>query len=107
MKGVPATQGLSRTSLAGASAGVAAFTVCRFDSLSGDPCFQLVSVEAHELADLGVRQASLVAESPDEAQAHVQALGRLLWLQEAAGVGSVGRMVGRRAHVAEYATACR
>ena len=89
MECVPAKEGLSRTSLAGASAGVAAFTVCRFDSLSGDPCFQLFGVEAYELADLGVWQASLVAESPDEAQAYVQALGRLLWLEEPAGVGSV------------------
>jgi hypothetical protein len=89
LEGVPATEGLSTTSLAGASAGVAAFTVCRFDSLSGDPCFQLFGVEAHELADLGVWQASLVAESPDEAQAYVKALGRLLWLEEPAGVGSV------------------
>jgi hypothetical protein len=34
-------------------------------------------------------------------------LSRLLWLQEPSGAGSVRRMVGRRAHVAEYATACR
>ena len=74
---------------AGTSTGIAGLTVRRFDSLSGDPCFQLVGIEAHELADLGVRQASLVAESPDEAQADVQALSRLLRLQEAPGVGSV------------------
>jgi len=74
---------------AGTSTGVAGLTVRRFDSLSGDPCFQLVSVEAHELADLGVRQASLVAETPDEAQAYVQALSRLLRLQEPPGVDSV------------------
>jgi hypothetical protein len=62
---------LRRTIPAGTSAGVAALTVRRFDSLSSDPCFQLVGIEAHELADLGVRQASLVAESPNEAQAYV------------------------------------
>jgi len=71
---------LRRTIPAGTSAGVAALTVRRFDSLSSDPCFQLLSIEAHELADLGVRQASLVAETPDEAEAYVQALSRLLWL---------------------------
>jgi hypothetical protein len=49
---------------AGTSTGVAGLTVRRYDSLSGDPCFQLVGIEAHELADLGVGQASLVAESP-------------------------------------------
>jgi len=92
---------------AGTSTGVAALTVRRFDSLSRDPCFQLLGIEAHELADLGVRQASLVAESPNEAQAYIQVLSRLLWLQEPSGAGSVRRMVGRRAHVAEYATACR
>jgi hypothetical protein len=74
---------------AGTSAGVAALTVRRFDSLSGDPCFQLVGIEAHELADLGVGQASLVAESPNEAQAYIQALSRLLWLQEPSGAGCV------------------
>jgi hypothetical protein len=71
------------------AAGFVAFTVRRFDSLSGDPCLQLVGIEANELAYLGVRQSSLVAESPDEAQADVQALSRLLWLQEPPGVGSV------------------
>jgi hypothetical protein len=80
---------LRRTILAGTSAGIAALSVCRFDSLSGDPCFQFVGIEAHELADLGVGQASLVAESPDEAQAYVQALSRLLWLQELPGVDCV------------------
>ena len=74
---------------AGTSTGIAGLTVRRFDSLSGDPCFQLAGIEAHELADLGVRQASLVAETPDEAQAYVQALSRLLWLQEPPGVGCV------------------
>ena len=74
---------------AGTSAGVAGLTVRRFDSLSGDPCFQLVGIEAHELADLGVWQASLVAESPNEAQAYIQALSRLLWLQEPSGAGCV------------------
>jgi hypothetical protein len=69
------------------SAGVAGLTVRRFDSLSGDPGFQLVGIEAHELADLGVRQASLVAESPNEAQAYVQAFSRLLGLQEPSGAG--------------------
>jgi hypothetical protein len=34
------------------SAGVAGLTVRRFDSLSGDPCFQLIGIEAHKLADL-------------------------------------------------------
>jgi hypothetical protein len=74
---------------AGTSAGVAGLTVRRFDSLSSDPCFQLVGIEAHKLADLGVWQASLVAEAPDEAQADVQALSRLLRLQEPPGVGCV------------------
>ena len=74
---------------ASTSTGVAGLTVRWFDSLSGDPCFQLVGIEAHELADLGVGQASLVAESPDEAQAYVQALSRLLWLQEPSGAGCV------------------
>jgi hypothetical protein len=80
---------LRRTISAGTSAGVAAFSVRWVDSLSGDPCFQLLGIEAHELADLGVGQASLVAETPDEAQAYVQALSRLLWLQEPSGVGCV------------------
>jgi hypothetical protein len=80
---------LRRTISAGTSAGVAALTVRWFDSLSRDPYFQLLGIEAHELADLGVRQASLVAETPDEAQADIQALSRLLRLQEAPGVGSV------------------
>jgi hypothetical protein len=80
---------LQRTIPAGTSAGVAALIVRRLDSLSGDPCFQLVGIEAHELADLGVGKASLVAESPDEAQAYVQTLSRLLWLQEPAGAGCV------------------
>jgi hypothetical protein len=74
---------------AGTSAGVAALSVRRFDSLSGDPCFQLVGIKAHKLADLGVRQASFVAETPDEAQVYVQALSHLLWLQEPSGVGCV------------------
>ena len=74
---------------AGTSAGVVALTVGGLDSLSGDPCFQFVGIEAHELADLGVGKASLVAESPNEAQAYVQALSRLLWRQEPAGVGCV------------------
>jgi hypothetical protein len=74
---------------AGTSTGVAGLTDRRYDSLSGDPGFQLVGIEAHELADLRVGQASLVAESPDEAQADVQALSRLLWLQEPSGVGCV------------------
>jgi hypothetical protein len=74
---------------AGTSTGVAGLTVRRFDSLGGDPCFQLVGIEAHELADLGVRQVSLVAETPDEAEAYVQALSRLLWLQEPSGAGCI------------------
>jgi hypothetical protein len=80
---------LRRTIPAGTSAGVAALTVRWFHSLSRDPCFQLVGIEAHELADLGVGQASLVAESPDKAQAYIQALSRLLWLQEPSGAGCV------------------
>jgi hypothetical protein len=80
---------LRRTIPAGTSAGVAALTVRRFDSLSSDPCFQLVGIEAHELADLGVRQASLMAETPDETQAYVQALSRLLWLQEPSGASCI------------------
>jgi hypothetical protein len=76
---LPARLGYAARISAGTSAGVAALAVRRFDSLSSDPCFQLVGIETHELADLGVRQASLVAETPDEAEAYVQALSRLLW----------------------------
>jgi hypothetical protein len=69
-----------------------------------DPSVKLVGIEPHQPADLGVGHSSLVAQPADEPQADVEALSCLLWRQKPPGVGAGCRMVGGRAHVAEYAT---
>lgn len=46
-----------------------------------DPGLQLVSVEADELTDLGVRHTPLVAKPADEAKADAEALSHLFRLE--------------------------